>query len=329
MVDIVNYSGAGSGMNDAIASIRSFNRFYTQLAGALDARFLGSEATLPEARLLFEIAVNEPGSANALQASLGMDAGYVSRILTRFEKRGWIIRDRGSDARTRPIRLTKVGRDTFALLDARQRDAVAGMIARLDPVAQSDLVDALARARLLLDAAPTSGFTIRPFRTGDMGRIAARQSILYADSHGWGHGLEVVEGEVTSTFLRDFKPGREQCWVAEIDGVMAGSIFLTDEGSGIARLRLLYVEPFARGRRIGDALVATCIGFAQDKGYATLNLWTQAVLKTARRLYTRHGFERIETAVHHDFGEPVVGEQWQLRLATPSERETAQAGLQT
>ena len=162
-----------------------------------------------------------------------------------------------------------------------------------------------------------------------MGRIAARQSILYADSHGWGRGLEVVEGEVTTAFLHNFKPGREQCWVAEIDGVMAGSIFLTDEGGGNARLRLLYVEPFARGRRIGDALVTTCIGFARDKGYATLTLWTQAVLETARRLYTRHGFERIETAVHHDFGEPVTGERWQLRLAPPSGRETAQEALET
>ncbi|MGK2909169.1 MAG: bifunctional helix-turn-helix transcriptional regulator/GNAT family N-acetyltransferase [Sphingobium sp.] len=254
-----------------------------------------------------------PSALNIVDIS-SIYGGYVSRILTRFEERGWIIRDRGADARVRPIRLTEAGRETFAVLDARQRDAVAGMIARLDPVAQADLVDALAKVRLLLDPAPASGFTIRPFRTGDMGQIAARQSVLYADSHGWGRGLEVAEGEVTTAFLRDFKPGREQCWVAEVDGVMAGSIFLTDEGGGLARLRLLYVEPFARGRRIGDALVATCIGFARDTGYATLTLWTQAVLETARRLYTRHGFKRIETAVHHDFGEPVTGERWQLGL---------------
>jgi DNA-binding MarR family transcriptional regulator/GNAT superfamily N-acetyltransferase len=308
-------------MNDTIATIRSFNRFYTKLVGALDARFLGSKATLPEARLLFEIAVHDGASASTLQSSLGMDAGYVSRILARFQERGWIIRDRGVDARSRPIRLTEAGRETFALLDVRQRDAVAGMIARLDSAAQTDLVEALARAQLLLDPSLSSGFTIRPFRTGDMGRIAARQSVLYAGSHGWGRGLEVVEGEVTTAFLRDFKPGREQCWVAEVDGVMAGSIFLTDEGGGIARLRLLYVEPFARGRRIGDALVANCIGFAQETGYAMLTLWTQAVLETARRLYDRHGFERVETAVHHDFGEPIVGERWQLSLTPPPDCE--------
>ncbi len=314
-------------MNDTITAIRAFNRFYTQLVGALDARFLGSETSLPEARLLFEIAVQEPGSASALQTSLGMDAGYVSRILARFEDRGWIIRERGADARSRPIRLTETGRKTFALLDARQRDAVTSMIARLDPVAQTDLVDAMGKARLLLDPAAASDFTIRPFRTGDMGQIAARQSILYAQSHGWGRGLEVVEGEVTTAFLRDFKPGREQCWVAEVDGVMAGSIFLTDEGRGIARLRLLYVEPFARGRRIGDALVTTCIGFARDKGYATVTLWTQAVLETARRLYARHGFARIEAATHYDFGEAVAGERWELDLATPPKPAIARKAL--
>ncbi len=303
-------------MENAIASVRRFNRFYTGLIGALDAGFLGTEVTLPEARLLFEIATREPATARAMQAAIGMDAGYVSRILARFEERGWISRARDdADSRSRPIHLTDTGRETFVTIDTRQRAAVADRLAPLGSVEQADLIQALARVRLLLDPGSVQGYAIRPFRTGDMGMIAARQSLLYADSHGWGRGLEVVEGEVTTTFLRDFKPGREQCWVAEIEGVMAGSVFLTDEGEDVARLRLLYVEPFARGRGIGEALVAGCIRFAREQGYKTLMLWTQAVLAAARRIYARHGFDRIDEAMHHAFGQPVAGEMWRLRLA--------------
>lgn len=302
-------------MEPTIIALRGFNRFYTRLVGALDARFLDTDVTLPEARLLFEIATREPATASALQAAMGMDAGYVSRIVARFEERGWIRRDRDdADSRARPIRLTDAGRAIFATIDTRQRGAVADLVAPLDAVGRADLIEAVARVRLLLDPGSIDGFAIRTFRTGDIGRIAARQSILYAESHGWGRGLEVVEGEVTTAFLRNFTPGREQCWVAEIDGVMAGSVFVTDEGGGTARLRLLYVEPFARGRGIGDALVATCVDFARERGYAELTLWTQAVLATARRIYVRHGFERIDEAVHHGFGQPVAGETWRLVL---------------
>ncbi|GJE82956.1 bifunctional helix-turn-helix transcriptional regulator/GNAT family N-acetyltransferase [Methylorubrum thiocyanatum] len=304
---------------NTIAALRRFNRFYTGLIGALDDRFLGCDVTLPEARLLYEIASQEPATASAIQAALGMDAGYVSRIVARFEKRGWIIRARGADARARVIRLTEAGRSAFASVDGRQRGAVADLVGGLDPVQQADLAEALARVRLLLRPESMPGFAIRPFRTGDMGLIAARQSKLYAESHGWGRGLEIVEGESTTNFLRGFKPGREQCWVAEIDGVMAGSVLLTDEGDGVARLRLLYVEPFARCRGIGDALVATCVGFARVTGYARLDLWTHTALAAARRLYARHGFTCIETATHTTFGTPVEGETWRLDLRGPAQ----------
>ena len=157
-------------------------------------------------------------------------------------------------------------------------------------------------------------FTLRTFRAGDMGMIAARQSILYRSTYGWGPMIEVVEGEVTTAFLRDFKPGREQCWVAEIDGIMAGSIFLTDESDGLCRLRLLYVEPFARGLGIGDALVAACIGFAREVGYIRMTLWTHTILDSARRIYAGYGFHITEVAMHEEFGEPVQGETWELDL---------------
>ena len=155
---------------------------------------------------------------------------------------------------------------------------------------------------------------IRPFRTGDLGLIVSRQAILYAESHGWGAGLEAGELEVAAHFLRCFKPGREQCWVAELAGRLAGSVFLTDEGEGLSRLRLLYVEPFARGCGLGDRLVGTCLGLAREVGYDAVTLWTHTVLGSARRIYAAHGFQLVETALHHEFGVPVQGETWRLML---------------
>ncbi|WP_042490911.1 bifunctional helix-turn-helix transcriptional regulator/GNAT family N-acetyltransferase [Sphingomonas parapaucimobilis] len=304
-------------MEDAdVTAIRRFNRFYTQTIGALDARFLGTEVSLPEARLLFEIATREPVTASVLQDALGMDAGYLSRLVARFEKRGWIVRvRRDDDARARDLRLTEAGREAFGTLDHRQSHAVGDLLAAVDGQARRDLVEALTRARLLLDPASGGPFVIRPFRTGEPALIAARQSLLYAESHGWGRELEVIESEVTAAFLRDFDPAREQCWVAEIDGVMAGAVFVTDEGNAIARLRLLHVEPFARRRGIGDALVGACVTFARETGYHALTLWTHSVLESARRIYAAHGFACVETAMHERFGVPLHGETWRLELA--------------
>ncbi|WP_288457214.1 helix-turn-helix domain-containing GNAT family N-acetyltransferase [uncultured Sphingomonas sp.] len=304
-------------MEDAdVAAVRRFNRFYTQTIGALDARFLGTDASLSEARLLFEIATREPVTASMLQEVLGMDAGYLSRMIARFQARGWVVRVvRTDDARARDLRLTEAGRDAFAIIDERQRAAVSDLLDDVPGTMRRDLVEALTRARLLLDPASGGPFHIRPFRTGEPAQIAARQSVLYAESHGWGRALEVIEGEVTAAFLRDFDPAREQCWVAEIDGVMAGAVFVTDEGDGLARLRLLHVEPFARRRGIGEALVARCVGFARETGYTALTLWTHTVLDSARRIYAPQGFRCVETAVHDRFGEPLQGETWRLELA--------------
>lgn len=299
-----------------VTAMRRFNRFYTQTIGALDARFLGTEASLPEARLLFEIATREPVMASVLQDALGMDAGYLSRLVARFEQRGWIVRvRRDDDARARDLRLTDKGRAAFAIVDQRQRGAVADLLGMVEGQARRDLIEALTRARLLLDPSSGGPFVIRAFRTGEPALIAARQSLLYAESHGWGRELEVIESEVTAAFLRGFDPAREQCWVAEIDGVMAGAVFVTDEGDGVARLRLLHVEPFARRRGIGDALVARCVGFAREAGYRALVLWTHTVLEAARRLYAAHGFVCVETAMHERFGMPLQGETWRLELA--------------
>jgi GNAT superfamily N-acetyltransferase len=209
--------------------------------------------------------------------------------------------------------LTHEGRAAFERLDTRQRAQVQSTLERLTPSQRRDLAAALSSARLLMGDR-LKAFTLRTFRAGDMGMIAARQAILYREVYGWGPQIEVIEGEVATAFLRDFKPGREQCWIAEVDGAMAGSIFLTDEGSGLSRLRLLYVEPTARGLGIGEALVSTCVAFARDVGYQAITLWTHTILESARRIYAAHGFDIVDVHTHHDFGPLVQSETWRLNL---------------
>jgi DNA-binding MarR family transcriptional regulator/GNAT superfamily N-acetyltransferase len=306
-------------MENALATVRAFNRFYTLFVGALDPDFLGTQMSLPEARVLFEIAQataagNGPVAAD-VRAALEMDGGYLSRILRRFETRGWITRALApGDARRRAITLAPAGRAAFQVLDERQRAKVEAVLAGLTDYQQCDLVASLNTARNLLAPPARRSFSLRDVRAGDMGLIAARQSLLYRETYSWGPGIEVNIGEVTAAFLRDFKPGRERCWVAEIDGVMAGSVFLTDDGGGLSRLRLLYVEPFARGLGLGDTLVATCIAFARQVGYDAIWLWTHTILESARRIYAGHGFRITDVHMHDEFGEPIQGENWRLDL---------------
>lgn len=303
-------------MEEAIAAVRTFNRFYTRRVGALNQRFLGTELSLPEARLLFEVARGAQPLAVDIQRALDMDAGYLSRVLARFEARGWIVRESGGeDARRRPISLTPEGRAVFELIDQRQRDEVREMLAPLTQAQRLDLAAALGAARTLLDPTPARDFSMRTWRTGDMGLLASRQAILYREDYGWGRGLEANIAETVAAFVGGFRQGRDQAWIAEVAGAMAGSILLTDEGDGLCRLRLFYVEPMARGRGIGDALVSTCLGFARQTGYRAMTLWTHAVLTSARRIYAGHGFEIVATAMHDDFGKPELGETWRLELS--------------
>lgn len=298
-----------------IPSLRAFNRFYTTFSGALDQRFLGSALSLVEARLLYEIATREQPVAVELQEVLGLDAGYASRILRKFEASGWIERGRGADARRRPIALTAAGRAAFADLDQRQRAVLEARIETLGEIDQRALVTALDTARGLLSDKAKGGYSVRTFFTGDMGMITARQAILYHESHGWDAPMEVLLGDVTSRFLRDYRDGRDQCWVAESGGAMAGSVFVVDAGEGVAQLRLLYVEPWARGMGIGSDLVGRCVMFAREAGYATLRLWTHTVLDSARRIYAGAGFEIVKTEIHHEFGRPEQGEIWEMALS--------------
>jgi DNA-binding MarR family transcriptional regulator/N-acetylglutamate synthase-like GNAT family acetyltransferase len=299
-------------MDDAIAAVRAFTRFYTRFAGALDSHYMDSDLSLAEARLLYEIANRSCPLASELQAELGLDAGYASRILRRFQAKGWIERGRGADARARPISLTTAGREVFDALDARTRAEVAGRIGRLGDGDRATLVAALDAARGLLSGGEAP-WHIRTFRTGDLATIAARQSILY-EPYGWKRPMEILQGEITTAFLKAFKPGREQCWVAERAGLMAGAVLLVDAGDNAGQLRLLHVEPWARGLGIGSALVGECVAFARAAGYERIRLWTHTILTSARRIYEAAGFRITETAVHHEFGEPVQGETWELEL---------------
>ena len=299
-------------MDDAVAAVRAFSRFYTRFVGALDAHYLESDLSLAEARLLYEIANRDAPLAAELQAELGLDAGYVSRILRRFQAEGWIVRARGADARRRPISLTADGRRLFETLDARSRAQVAGMIGSLPDGDRGALVGALGAARALLGGG-TAPWQIRTFRTGDLAMIAARQSILY-ETYGWGRPMEILQGEITTAFLSEFKPGREQCWVAERAGTMAGAVLIVDAGDNVGQLRLLHVEPWARGLGIGSALVAECVAFARAAGYDLVRLWTHTVLASARRIYEAAGFRIVSSEVHHGFGKAEQGETWELAL---------------
>jgi DNA-binding MarR family transcriptional regulator/GNAT superfamily N-acetyltransferase len=311
-----------SGVDQNVQALRRFNRFFTRMVGALDANFLDTGMTLAEARVLFEIAHHAPCFADAIQDALDLDAGFLSRVLRRFEARGWVRRDTPEqDARRRTIRLLPAGQEVFERLDQRQRREVEGILDRLGEADRRRLVSALDTARHLMGGGKEAPFRLRGFGPGDMGLIASRQAVLYRDAYGWGYGLEVNEAEVVAAFLKNFKPGREQCWVAEVDGQMAGSIFLTDEGEGLCRLRLLYVEPVFQGRGIGDALVSTCISFARAVGYGRMTLWTHSVLETARRIYARHGFRLVDRREHDSFGPVVMGETWELTLAGVWPRE--------
>lgn len=302
------------GMDDAVAALRAFNRFYTRFAGVLDAHYMDSDFSLAEARILYEIAREGRRFASEIQGDLGLDPGYVSRILRNFEKNGLIVRTRGEDARSRPIMLTDHGRALFDALDARTREHAAARLEALPKTDRRTLVAALQSARALLGGEGGAAWSLRTFRPGDMGMIAARQTIIYAP-YGWGRPMEALQGEITSAFLRNFREGREQCWVAERAGVMAGSVFIVEESAEVARLRLLYVEPWARGLGIGAALVDQCVAFARAAGYRRIILWTHTVLESARRIYAARGFAITDVSVHHDFGKPEQGETWELDLA--------------
>lgn len=302
-------------LEDRIAAVRRFSRHYTRVIGALQEGLLQSAFSLTEARVLYELA-HRPGlTATALGRELGIDAGYLSRILAGFADRGLLERraDAG-DRRQSTLRLTAAGKAAFAPLDTRSRSQIAGLLAPLPEAAQRELVGAMSRIETLLDGVTTSAWRLRAPRAGDIGWVVERHGALYAAEYGFDARFEALVAEVAGAFLARNDPARERCWIAERGGVRLGSVFLLRADDEMAKLRLLLVEPAARGLGMGKQLVAECIGFARAAGYKRITLWTNDVLVAARGIYQAAGFRQISSTPHSMFGPSIVGEEWTMLL---------------
>lgn len=308
-------ASAEASFQHRVAAVRRFSRFYTRAIGALQEGLLQSRFSLAEARVLYELAQRGDTTATDLGRDLDMDAGYLSRILQRFDRDGLIVRTPSeADRRQSLLSLTQAGREAFAPLDARSREAVGALLAPLPEPAQSKLVTAMAHIETLLDVPRAAPWLLRQHRPGDIGWVVARHAALYAEEYGFDARFEALVARVAGEFLAQHDPVRERCWIAECDGVNLGSVFVVRQSDEIARLRLLIVEPAARGLGIGRRLVDECIGFARVAGYRGITLWTNDVLVAARGIYRQAGFRMVASAPHSDFGPPMVGEDWDLLL---------------
>ena len=306
---------------DSIDAIRGFNRFYTRQLGLLDEGLLQSDYSLTEARILYELAHGEHLTATDVRDLLGLDAGYLSRVLTGLEKRKLIRRSVSeSDARQSHLSLTSKGREAFHPLDRASRAQISGMIGALSPVDVRKLVESMRTIERLLVPPPALAvpYILRPLQIGDIGWITHRQALLYAAEHGLDETFEALAAEIQASFVRTFDPKWECCWVVERDDTVVGSVFLVRGSADVARLRLLYVEPSARGLGIGRRLVNECVNFARRKGYRTLTLWTNSILVSACRIYQAAGLQLVKEESHHSFGRDLVGQTWELALQCPA-----------
>ena len=306
---------------DRIARVRRFNRFYTRQLGVLRKTYLGSPYSLAEARVLYEIFKGGAPTATDIGRALDLDAGYLSRTLRSFEKRGLIVRKASaSDARQSHLALTARGRKAFVPLDRRSQHATAEMLGRLSPADAARLIAAMATIEELLDAAPPENspplrrYRLRPPRHGDFGWIVRRHAELYAQEYGWAAPFEGVCAQIVADFVNKFDDKRERCWIAEMDGENVGSIMLAKDSEAVARIRLLLVDPKARGLGLGRHLTDECIRFARDAGYRKMTLWTHSVLTAARHIYQQAGFKLMRSEQHESWGRPVVSEHWDLEL---------------
>lgn len=295
-------------LDDRAELVRRFNRFYTRQVGALHEHLLGSAFSLTEARILYEVAHRPALTTADLCRELGLNAGYLSRVIAGFEKQGLVAKRRSpTDARASQLQLTAKGRATFEPLDAASRREVIAVLERLSEPEQHQLIDAMGQIRSLLGER-TPACVLRDPRPGDMGWIVHRQAVLYAQEYGWSTEYEALVAEIVAKYLREFDPVAERCWIAEKDGKMVGSVFVVRQDEATAKLRLLYVDPLARGLGIGSRLVDECLRFARLAGYRRMTLWTNSVLTAARRIYERAGFRLIEEEPHHSFGKDLVGQ---------------------
>lgn len=298
-----------------IAAVRQFNRAYTQRIGVLDEGYLDTPFSLTQGRVLYELAEEDGGTATDIADKLALDPGYLSRVLRAFQRCGLIDSKRGaSDGRRKALSLTAAGRAAFAPLDRNAKAGIARMLAPLTPAQQQALTAAMGRIIALLDTAPEAPIALRPHGPGDIGWIVERHGALYAEEYGWDAGFEAMVAEIGAALLRDFDPRREACWIAERDGERLGSIALARRSDEVAQLRLLLVEPAARGHGLGARLVDECLDFARRAGYRRIVLETYSVLTAARRIYAGVGFRLAEQHAEHAYGHDLTGETWDMAL---------------
>ncbi len=303
--------------DDQVAAVRAFNRYYTKKLGALDQHLLDSPFSLAEARVLYELAHHDAVSAKEIGLSLGLDAGYLSRIVQNFDDKGLVGRTPlPSDRRQQQLSLTAKGRQAFARLDRSSQTEVAAMLRPLPPSARERLVGAMTTIENVLEPSPQarSPVLLRSHRAGDIGWVISRHGAVYAEEFGWDISFEALVAEIGAQFIKSFDPAREHCWIAELAGEPVGSIFLVKSSDEVAKLRLLLVEKKARGLGVGRALTDQCIRFAREKNYKTIVLWTQSILTAARDIYARAGFRKVAEEPHASFGVKLIGETWELQL---------------
>ena len=304
-------------IKNRVEEIRSFNRFYTRIIGVLREGLLHSSYSLTEARILFEIANQENLTASDLGRELGLDSGYLSRVLSNFEQQGLINKIKSKeDGRQRLLHLTKEGQKEFSLLNNRSIEEIKEMLDNLSETDEKKLLYAMNTIRSLLDKGFkfSEPFFLRIHEPGDMGWVVHRHGVLYSQEYGWNEEFEALVSQIVSDFLNNFNPARERCWIAEMEGEIVGSVFVVQESEKIAKLRLLLVEPKARGLGLGTRLVEECIKFARRCGYKKLVLWTNSNLLEANHIYKKKNFKIINQEKHHSFGHDLIGVYWELVL---------------
>lgn len=308
---------SSDGIDGQIAAVRAFNRFYTRKLGVLDQHLGKSPFSLSEARVLYELAHRDDLAAKEIGNELGLDPGYLSRIVQNFEEKGLITRKPlPADRRQHQLSLTAKGRQTFAKLNLSSQNEVAAMLARLSASDTTRLTQAMATIETVLEQRQSqpAAFMLRSHRVGDMGWVISRQAAAYAADYNWDISYEALVAEICAQFIRNYDAAREHCWIAEVGGEPVGSIFLVKGTNEIAKLRLLQVEKKARGLGIGRALVDQCIQGARERGYRRMTLWTQSILVAARGIYQSAGFTLVKEEKHRSFGADLVGETWERDL---------------
>lgn len=303
---------------DSVQKIRRFNRFYTRQIGVLNEHLLHSQFSLTEVRVLYELAHGRNVTAVELCRDLGLDRGYLSRMLQNFQQKGWIKTAAAPDDRRKLfLALTASGRKVFSPLERRSSDEVGSMLAKLAYPSQAKLVAAMQEIENILSVPQTAGTTVivRPHRPGDMGWVVQSHGLLYSKEYGYDERFEALVAEIVAEFIEALDAARERCWIAEKHGVNVGSVFLVRKSASVAKLRLLLVEPSARGLGIGRRLVDECVQFAREAGYKKVVLWTQSELLAARGIYQRAGFEKVAEEKHSSWSrKDLVAETWELKL---------------